>query len=918
MMKSMDNSINAKILIVEDELVQAEMLRRMLITEGFAVIIAANGKEALGLIPNINPSLIISDIVMPEMDGYEFCRLIKLDDSIQHIPVILLTELKEPSDIIKGLESNADSFISKPYDKEHLILKINNLLANLPVNADKYKPVPHTVTFGNKTHIVNSTYQQLFELLFDTYENIIIQNKELLNRSKDLRESEELYRNLFNSSSDAIFLVDLDTGLIVNANHQAEILLKKHHEEIIGLKSSEIHIPTKKEYSKIGNNIIENTIKYSDGSSAYVEIVLQMVNIKDRPLLQAMFRDITERKIAIEALKKSEEKFRGLIERNFDVISLLDTQGFFIYSSPSVYKISGLLPEEIIGKHLNDFIAEQDLPKISSSFKELLNGNTIKGLEVKVKRKNGAIGIIEVNAFPIIIDNKITEIQLIHRDITERKEKEEIQGLIFEYYKCLFEDSNSIMLLVDPETSFIFDANKKACDYYGYSKEEITSMKITDINTLPAEEVSRIIESVSVQKADHFIFRHRLNNGTIRDVEVYSSPVKIKEKHLLFSIIHDIYDRMILEDERNRFFNKSLHMICIASNDGYFKLVNPMFTKVLGFTAEEIYSRPMAEFMHPDDVARTFEEVEKQIKGLITTNFENRYLCKDGSYKILSWMAGPVLEGGRIYAVARDVTLQKKLEEEIKTINLNLQHKVTEEVNKNRIKDQIMFEQAHYISLGELLMNISHHWRQPLCSVGLFIQDIKDAYLHNELNETYLDNSVKHAMNELKMLSNTIDNFRNFYIRDKKYLEFNISAEINKAEMILFGEIQEKGILIEKQLDDYLIIKGDPHEFAHVILNILTNAIENFEKINIPNRVIKIKLYKEDIIDKIIIIISDNGGGISKEIINKVFDPYFTTKDKIRGTGMGLYMVKMIIEKNLNGSISLINSDNGCEFRIEL
>ncbi|MBV6341070.1 histidine kinase dimerization/phosphoacceptor domain -containing protein [Candidatus Magnetobacterium casense] len=120
------------------------------------------------------------------------------------------------------------------------------------------------------------------------------------------------------------------------------------------------------------------------------------------------------------------------------------------------------------------------------------------------------------------------------------------------------------------------------------------------------------------------------------------------------------------EQERDKFFNESFSLICIASTDGYLKQVNPMFEKVLGFTTEELLSRPLMEFIHPDDRKSTIAEIEKQLGGLTTRDFENHYICKDGSFRILSWMAGPVLEDGRIYAIARDVTRQRRLEEEVR------------------------------------------------------------------------------------------------------------------------------------------------------------------------------------------------------------------------------------------------------------
>jgi signal transduction histidine kinase len=268
--------------------------------------------------------------------------------------------------------------------------------------------------------------------------------------------------------------------------------------------------------------------------------------------------------------------------------------------------------------------------------------------------------------------------------------------------------------------------------------------------------------------------------------------------------------------------------------------------------------------------------------------------------------------------IFHDVTKRKRLEEEIKTANVKLQKKVEEAIAENRARDQLMYEQSRHISMGELLINISHHWRQPLCSVGLLVQDIRDAWLHKELDETYLNNNIERAMSELKALSDTIDDFRNFYIHAKEQKEFNISDEINKADTLISGYVREKAIVIDKELDEGLTVQGYPNEFAEVILNILTNARDKFERMNVTGGIIKIRLYRDGATGRKIITITDNGGEIADDIINKVFDPYFTTKDKARGTGMGLYMAKVIIEKNMNGTLSIGNIGGWCELRIEL
>ncbi|KJU86450.1 multi-sensor signal transduction histidine kinase [Candidatus Magnetobacterium bavaricum] len=275
------------------------------------------------------------------------------------------------------------------------------------------------------------------------------------------------------------------------------------------------------------------------------------------------------------------------------------------------------------------------------------------------------------------------------------------------------------------------------------------------------------------------------------------------------------------------------------------------------------------------------------------------------------------VEGRRcLVGIGIDISERKEIEREIREINLNLQDRINDEVAKNRLRDQIMFEQSRHVVIGELLVNISHHWRQPLCAIGLLMQDIRDAYLHGELDIEYIESNVGAVMSELGTLSETIDNFRNFYINDKEPRHFNVSRAIDRAVMLLSGYLKDTGTVIDKTLDEDLTINGFPNEFAQVILNILTNAKDIFEKRNIINPTIKINSYKDSPTGNAVVTITDNGGGIPEDIIDKIFDPYFTTKDKTRGTGNGLYMAKVLIEKNMTGKISARNLDAWCEFRI--
>ncbi len=522
------------------------------------------------------------------------------------------------------------------------------------------------------------------------------------------------------------------------------------------------------------------------------------------------------------------------------------------------------------------------------------------------------------------LEKKVFELEALNEKLKiELEEHKRIELLLQESeerYKSIFKNAHVVMLYIDLVTGDIIDANDAACSFYGYTKEEMISKKIADINILSEKEVYAAMRRSHLKEKNHFVFCHRLSYGEIRNVEVYSSPITIKGKLFLFSVIHDItnpffnpfFDNMLngvayckmLYDE----YDNPIDFIYLDINKALEKITHTRRGGVIGKRATDLF--PDIKSLHP-------ELFDIYGNVAVTENSENLEVY----FKPLKiWLRINVYSPlkGYFIAIVDDITERKQMEEELRDVNLNLQKRVQNEIEKNRVKDQIMFEQSRHIVIGELLVNISHHWRQPLCAIGLIIQDIRDAYLHNELDVEYMDKSVDAMMSELNALSDTIENFRNFYVQDNEKRDFNVTAEIDKALMLLAGYIKDKGIVIDKALDDSLLIQGFPNEFAQVILNILTNAKDVFEKRNIINGVININSYKDSTTGKMIISIKDNGGGIQEDIMDKIFDPYFTTKHKTRGTGIGLYMAKVLIEKSMNGTLSVRNISGGCEFRIEI
>ena len=254
-------------------------------------------------------------------------------------------------------------------------------------------------------------------------------------------------------------------------------------------------------------------------------------------------------------------------------------------------------------------------------------------------------------------------------------------------------------------------------------------------------------------------------------------------------------------------------------------------------------------------------------------------------------------------------SLEQKVNEKTKELqNLNnyLETKISKEVLQNRRKDIIMFQQARFASLGEMLNNIAHQWRQPLGSITMIIQSFQTKISLGKLTSEFVDEKVHDALLLASNMSNTLDDFKNFFSPNKIKSEFSIKNCIEHSIEL------SKYLLIQEHIEVKLTVRRDVkinsyyNELSHVFLNIISNSKDALcSNVDKNDRIIKIIVNKFK--NHLVINIVDNGGGIPKDILPKIFEPYYTTKYKSAGTGIGLYMSKQIIEIHMNGEISCKN-----------
>jgi len=348
--------------------------------------------------------------------------------------------------------------------------------------------------------------------------------------------------------------------------------------------------------------------------------------------------------------------------------------------------------------------------------------------------------------------------------------------------------------------------------------------------------------------------------------------------------------------------------------------------------------------LHPDDKARGDEDIGKALRGEKEFNIEFRVVWPSGTIRhikanalVLRDVAGKPL---RMIGVNYDITDQKRAEEQIheqadlleleiaerqraeeglavkqsqlETLNHSLQLRINEAVAEIRQKDQVLISQSRQAAMGEMIGNIAHQWRQPLNALAMVLGNIKSAFLYNELTSDYLEKTVDNGNRLLQKMSTTINDFSNFFRPNKEQISFSAREQINHAVALVEAGLTSNNISVCLEAPQDSTLTGFPNEYSQVLLNLLANARDAIRESGASGGKITLRLYERD--DMGCVSVLDSGGGIPDDVIDKIFEPYFSTKEM--GTGIGLYMSKMIIERSMNGTIEVHTVEGGAEFII--
>lgn len=256
----------------------------------------------------------------------------------------------------------------------------------------------------------------------------------------------------------------------------------------------------------------------------------------------------------------------------------------------------------------------------------------------------------------------------------------------------------------------------------------------------------------------------------------------------------------------------------------------------------------------------------------------------------------------------------KAKSKQLQELNSSLEIKVAQEIVKNRDKEQLLVQKSRFIALGEMISNIAHQWRQPLSELSSILMSMKFKHKMEQLDEQTMNTKATEAEKVIEFMSHTIDDFSNFFMPKKDRHEFSVISSVESVMTIISSALKNNDIQVEIKIDQSLKLNTFQNEYEQVVLNIISNAkdVLIFNKIKTPY--IKIEAVKNN--DLVELYIEDNGGGIKTSPKNKIFEPYFTTKEDSDGTGIGLYMSKIIVDKNMYGKLRVNNTKEGARFEV--
>ncbi|MEA1892764.1 MAG: PAS domain S-box protein [Campylobacterota bacterium] len=505
--------------------------------------------------------------------------------------------------------------------------------------------------------------------------------------------------------------------------------------------------------------------------------------------------------------------------------------------------------------------------------------------------------------------------------------------------QTVIDEADSGIGVMDLNGNFL-EVNQVYSDLLGYSKEELLKLSCIKLTKYEDKDLSSNILTKAYRDGKISKAKKTCARKDGSDIYLELSLTLLPSKKAFAAVINSLEETKQLEELNKKLIVKqqevekqkeAFETLYEKSSDGVLLIENGKFidcnmsiVKMTGYNSkDELLNIHLSE-LSPEfqaDGESSFEKANRMMEIAFTQgshSFEWIHTKASGEDFWVEVVLTHIIMKDKdiIHVVWRDISQRKELESQLQMLNKSLSVRVKEEVLKNREKDKTMLHQSRLAQMGELISMIAHQWRQPLSAISATIADLGMKIMFNNYEKDFFKEKLKNISEYSQHLSKTIDDFRDFYKSNKEKRSIMIEDVFNGALNIIEVSMKNKNIEIKKEFECSDTIETYPNELKQVILNLIKNAEDALLEKEVLNPSITLKTFKDD--DYVYLTVSDNAGGIAAGIIENIFEPYFTTKEKRDGTGLGLYMSKTIIEEHCRGLLEVKNSNSGAVFSIKI
>ncbi len=802
-----------------------------------------------------------------------------------------------------------------------------------------------------------------------------------------LGKSEERYHTLLDNASDAILLANED-GNLLEVNKKAEELLGYTKQELLGINITNIHPPKEMEniingFKKIKQNglgTVNNTeVLRKDGKKVFVDISGSVIEYGGKKIFQGIFRDITERKKMEEALHKSEEKYRNILESIQEGYFELDLDGNYTFANEANCRFLGYTKEELIGMNYRRHTNEKTAKKLYQPYNELyLTGKPIDTLEIESIRKDGTKAIHETSV-SLIRDNKGKPIGFrgVSRDVTERKKMEEDVRTGEEKYRTILENIDDGYYEIDLEGNYTF-ANNAEAKILGYTKEELLGMNsrqyMDETNSKKTYNVFRELYRTGkpIEALEMEVIK---KDGTkaINETSV-SLIVNFEGKRIGFrGITRDITKRRQME-EALRQSEEKYRTILENMEEGYFEIdlvgkytfVNNAECRNLGYPKEELIGMNNRQYQDEATSRKMYQVFNNMYKtGEPIKIIDLEIIRKDGTKKFneisVALIRDPKGKKIGFSGVSRDITERKRAEDALKKNQEELikKNQENEESRKNvqltlerlgaayetlKTTQAKILQQEKMASIGQLAAGVAHEINNPMAFIASnlgtldkYIRRLKDfiqaqSEAIKSLKATDAIKKLEKMRKELK-LDYTIDDIDLLLKEscDGSERVQKIVQGLNRFSRV--DDAEYKGANINECIESSINIvwnelkqKATLHKnygnlpptkcYPQKLNQVFINLLMNAIQAIEKEGKIEIKTWEKG--GSIWVTVSDTGCGIPQENQNKIFEPFFTTKEVGKGTGLGLSISYEIMQRHKGDLSFQSKKGKGTTFTIRM